>query len=114
MTPRIRAGLRWAACAVALSLATVLVACGDDGDDGLVPPDFAAQPADLSASTGDGGDGGVSCTDDGGCYSCPPTTNDQFLNHCTTVGCSHFDNARLPYYVPGQPLPPVGQPLPPL
>jgi hypothetical protein len=113
MTPRLRWG---AALAVSMLLSLPLVqlaGCGDNGDEGT-PPDFAV-PNDLAKADGghtdDDGGGGDDCVGDGGCYACKPTTTDQFLNHCSPYGCSHFDNARLPYYVPGQPLPPVGKPL---
>ena len=112
MTPRLRWG---AALAVSMLLSLPLLqlaGCGDDGGDGPTPPDFAV-PLDLAK--GDGGPGGNDgggddCLGDGGCYSCKPTTTEEFLNHCSPYGCSHFDNARLPYYHPGQPLPPVGKP----
>jgi hypothetical protein len=56
-----------------------------------------------SGGTG-GGDGGPACVPDGGatgCYSCPPKTNDEFLNACAPNGdqCTHFDNATsLPFW----------------
>ena len=58
----------------------------------------------ASTSSSSGGDGGPACVSDGGatgCYSCPPTTNDQFLNACAPNGdqCTHFDNAsKLPFW----------------
>ncbi len=56
-----------------------------------------------SGGTG-GGDAGPPCVSDGGatgCYSCPPATNEQFLNACAPNGdqCTHFDNAtQLPFW----------------
>jgi hypothetical protein len=47
---------------------------------------------------GMGGEGGAGpdCTDPTGCYSCAPTTNIEFLNHCVEGGCpAHFDNGTL-------------------
>ncbi len=46
----------------------------------------------------EGGSGGQgSCVDDAdnGCFSCPPKTHDEFLNHCPTTGCEPFDNSVL-------------------
>lgn len=58
------------------------------------------------ANTGGGG-GAPNCDGPNGCYSCPPTKNEQFLNACTSAQCSPFDNAaRLPLYNNGN-LPPV-------
>jgi hypothetical protein len=56
-----------------------------------------------------GNDAGPPCVPDGGatgCYSCPPTTTDEFLNACAANDqCSHFDNtARIPGW-DGGPLP---------
>ncbi len=58
----------------------------------------APRPAAAAA------DGGAACVSDGGatsCYSCPPQTNEQFLNACAPNGdqCTHFDNATgLPFW----------------
>lgn len=60
----------------------------------------------LGGGGGSAGDSGIAdvhidydpttCTTDAGCWSCPPVTKDQFLNHCTNSECSSFDNeARL-------------------
>jgi hypothetical protein len=60
--------------------------------------------ASSSSSGGTGGDAGAPCVSDGGdagCYSCPPTTTNQFLNACAPGGdqCTHFDNAtQLPFW----------------
>ena len=40
---------------------------------------------------------GASCSGDGGCYSCTPTTDLQYLNRCSNSLCAPFDNhARIP------------------
>ena len=46
---------------------------------------------------GMGGEGNpVNCDGPKGCYSCTPTTNAQFLNHCVEGGCpATFDNSTL-------------------
>jgi hypothetical protein len=46
---------------------------------------------------GMGGEGpGPNCDGPDGCYSCTPTTNTQFLNHCVEGGCpATFDNTTL-------------------
>src|SRR5262245_15238674 len=38
------------------------------------------------------GDGGLPCTEDGGCYACTPSTDNQFANACTDAKCQPFDN----------------------
>jgi hypothetical protein len=70
------------------------------------------------ATSGTGGTGGTGfdagppCVSDGGdagCYSCPPTNTNEFLNACagSTDQCTHFDNAtRLPAWDGGA-LPPI-------
>jgi hypothetical protein len=55
--------------------------------------------------TGGAGAGGApDCTDDAdlGCYSCKPSTTDQYLNQCPTTGCKGFDNATLTSVVNGK------------
>lgn len=49
------------------------------------------------------------CVGDGGCFNCKPTTNEQFLNHCSGSSCSPFDNkTRIPAATwDGGKLPPV-------
>lgn len=50
----------------------------------------------------------VSCDGPGGCYACPPTTQDQFLNACTDAAFAVFDNAaRLPLLNADGSLPPL-------
>lgn len=46
-------------------------------------------------------DAGNTCVGTNACWQCAPTTNAQFLNHCTTSMCAPFDNvARIPNFVP--------------
>jgi hypothetical protein len=73
----------------------------DAGDaEGGAPLDAG----DVDAGTPDAG----SCTGAGGCWSCAPTTRVEFLNACTSAGCSPFDNrARLPLLNPDGTLPPL-------
>jgi hypothetical protein len=44
-----------------------------------------------------GGSGGASCIDatDKNCFSCTPTTTNEFYNQCPTTGCTPFDNSTL-------------------
>jgi hypothetical protein len=51
----------------------------------------------------------ANCFGDGGCFACPPRTNDQFLNRCSGSQCSKFDDkTRIPSSVwDGGALPPV-------
>ncbi len=52
-------------------------------------------------------DGGI---DGGGCYACPPTSDPEYLNACTT-GCIAFDNTRVTK-LDGGVLPPLPLPGP--
>jgi hypothetical protein len=76
---------------------------GTDGTGG-----FGGGGATGTGGAGGGaGGGGGNCDGPNGCYDCPPHSNDQFLNHCTTAQCAPFDNeARLPLYNGGN-LPPL-------
>jgi hypothetical protein len=66
------------------------------------------------AGTGASGSGGSSDVDAGpgdckgamDCYSCKPTKNDEFLNHCTEATCNPFDNSKLTKLKNGN-LPPI-------
>jgi hypothetical protein len=50
----------------------------------------------------------VNCDGPDGCYACPPTTQDQFLNACTDAASAVFDNeARLPLLNADGSLPPL-------
>jgi hypothetical protein len=68
---------------------------GADETGGTAPSDGGAP--DMPGEAGMGGEGnGVDCDGPDGCYSCTPTTNDQFLNHCVPGGCpATFDNSTL-------------------
>jgi hypothetical protein len=77
---------------------------GPSGDDGGPTPDASADAPshdvqlDVDAAA---------CTTDAGCWSCPPTTEGQFLNQCTSSTCSPFANTtRVPGYDGGA-LPPL-------
>ena len=60
---------------------------GDSGAAGAPPAGGDSGAAGASPANCDGPDG---------CYSCTPTTPDQFANHCVTGGCpAHFDNTKL-------------------
>ena len=96
------------------------VATATGGSDGTVGGDASSggTTADTAGSTSQGGAGtvggssGNSSNDAGldsggcdptpglnGCYPCPPKTDIQFLNQCTTSQWAQFDNvARLPLY----------------
>lgn len=55
--------------------------------------------ADLGVDAGV--DAGDPCVGPNACWQCAPTTNVQFLNHCTASMCAPFDNvARIPNFVP--------------
>jgi len=78
---------------------------GDNGDgDGDGDGDNGDGDGDGDGDNGDGdGDG-----DNEACESAAePETNDEFLNRpCPPTECEPFDNEdRLPFYVPGEPLP---------
>jgi hypothetical protein len=60
----------------------------------------------AAGAAGAAGSGG-NCTGTDGCYSCTPTTNDQFLNACTTADCAPFDNSTLSMLGPSGQLPPL-------
>jgi len=79
----------------------------DGGDvDGGAPVD--AGDVDGGAPIDAGAPDAGSCLGTGGCWSCAPTTQVQFLNACTGAGCSPFDNrARLPLLNPDGTLPPL-------
>lgn len=67
----------------------------DTGGDTVEPPDV--EP-----------DVPVNCDGPDGCYACPPTTQDQFLNACTDAASAVFDNeARLPLLNADGSLPPL-------
>ena len=68
-----------------------------DGDTDVVETD--AQTDVPTDTTG--------CTGDGGCWACAPTTDLQYLNHCTGSSCSHFDNTRATRLQPDGGLPPL-------
>jgi hypothetical protein len=95
---------RWLLPLGALALTVALAACGDD--EQLPTTDLSA-PAVSDLSVPVDGDAGPDCYGDGGCYECPPKSDTQFLNQCTTANCSHFDNGRLPLLLPGGKLPPL-------
>jgi hypothetical protein len=47
-----------------------------------------------AAGGGAGGGGGQqNCTGANNCYNCAPTTQDQFMNHCSDNTCIKYDNA---------------------
>jgi hypothetical protein len=54
---------------------------------------------------------GAGCTDAdaGNCYSCPPATNDEFLNACNGQVCVPYDNSatNLPMLTADGGLPPI-------
>lgn len=55
-----------------------------------------------------GAAGSANCVPDGSaCYSCPATTTEQFLNHCTNATCTAFDNSKLTQLAADGGLPPL-------
>ena len=78
---------------------------GSGGKDGS-----AGEPG--TADDGDAGAAGAvstSCSDDANhCYSCKPTTSEQFLNACTASACVPFDDhARITKLTASGDLPPL-------
>jgi hypothetical protein len=66
------------------------------GGDGPVGEGGAAGEAGEAGAGGEAGATGENCDGPKGCYSCTPTTNTQFLNHCVEGGCpATFDNSKL-------------------
>jgi hypothetical protein len=81
-------------------------------DAGPISNDAGPVSSDAGPVFSDAGpvsvDAGVSCTGDGGCWSCAPVTQPEFLNQCTGSQCSGFDNAsRLQGLYPDGGLPPL-------
>jgi hypothetical protein len=74
-----------------------------DIPDVSVPTDSPSVDAGADAGAAD-----ASCVSDGGCYACPPTAPEQFLNRCNTAACAPFDNrARLTRLLADGGLPPL-------
>jgi hypothetical protein len=51
----------------------------------------------AGAPNGEAGSGNEECVPDpdSACYDCPPSTTEQFLNHCTDATCVAYDNSSL-------------------
>jgi hypothetical protein len=74
-------------------------------DGGVTTSDAGQAEADAGHVVADAG---VNCYGDGGCWSCTPQTQPEFLNQCTGSQCSGFDNAaRLQGLYPDGGLPPL-------
>jgi hypothetical protein len=68
------------------------------GSAGTTDEQPTAGMGPIDGEGGAAGEGSVEpgCIGDNGCYSCTPTTNNQFLNHCVEGGCpATFDNSKL-------------------
>lgn len=83
-----------------------------DAQDAAAPGDIpdVSTLADVPTpdAAADGGAPDASCVADGGCYACPPTAPEHFLNRCTTAACAPFDNrARLTRLLADGGLPPL-------
>jgi hypothetical protein len=62
-----------------------------------------------SAGSSGGGDidaGSGDCKGAMDCFSCAPTKDDEFLNHCTDATCNPYDNSKLTKLTNGT-LPPI-------
>jgi len=99
----------WKSLAAATALALVLgsaalSACGGDEGEGLL--DLSARPLDLSVVE-DLTPPAPECVTDGGCWTCPPKKDVEFLNQCSGSACARYDNSRLPLLLPGGKLPPL-------
>lgn len=99
---------------LALSLVpAVMAACSSSEEASPNRPITPAPVGSTGSSSGSSGaadaapEADPSCTTAAGCFSCEPTTLTEFYNACTEGQCAPFDNARLPLYEPGKPLPPV-------
>ncbi len=82
---------------------------GDVGDESATDAGADAADTGLAAEAGDAADAApdtANCRTDAGCWSCPPTVNEQFLNHCSGLSCQPFDNKRVTKWDGGV-LPPI-------
>lgn len=57
--------------------------------------DVAGGVCVARVTTTSGSTGSAACAGADGCFACPPTTTEEFLNACTDVGCLPFDNTQL-------------------
>ena len=95
-------------------LVVALIVAGVSGCGGgseAAPPDATpssdAGPGDDGAEDA-GFDAGGTCLGASGCWSCPPTNEQELLDGCTDVGCLPFNNVtRLPRLSAGGELPPL-------
>jgi hypothetical protein len=84
----------------------------DTGAPDTTPGDAGAETTPDAADTGAAADASdatpdtANCRTDAGCWSCPPTVNEQFLNHCSGLSCQPFDNKRVTKWDGGT-LPPI-------
>jgi hypothetical protein len=71
--------------------------------------DAAPDASDAAPDATDGGDAApdtAGCRTDAGCWACPPTVSEQFLNRCSGLSCQPFDNKRVTKWDGGA-LPPI-------
>ena len=81
----------------------------DTGTDANIDGGSDAGPEDTGVDAGP--PDAFDCHDPTGCYRCPPSTNDQFINHCraTGVDCEPFPvtTTRLPHLRSDGTVPPL-------
>lgn len=82
---------------------------GDPGGGADDAKGGSAGEPDTAADAGAPGAAGASCSDAADhCYSCKPTTSEQFLNACTSAACVPFDDhARITTLTASGDLPPL-------
>ncbi|MFO0684762.1 MAG: hypothetical protein U0234_22080 [Sandaracinus sp.] len=85
----------------------------DGGLDGGNVLDAGDDAANVDLDAGDSGTppDAFDCVAPSGCYQCPPSTQEQFLDHCTAPGvtCQAFPvtTTRLPHLNADGSLPPL-------
>jgi hypothetical protein len=86
-------------CSAILGIGDYSVGSTDGGGDA---------PTVQQSDAADAGEGGCNGDPAKGCVSCPPQTNEDFLNSCPDNNCIPFDSTRvMPLLLPDGALPPL-------
>ncbi len=96
-----------AAAILAASFVPLVVACSSESEatpTRTINPTPITPDADVVVTDDAGADADPTCT---ASTTANPTELVDFLNACSGDECAPFDNARLPLYEPGKPLPPL-------